>query len=188
MLLFMTAAAPDAWENEYLDHCIAQMAVGDQAALADFYQRTKAAVFGFALSILKNRHDAEDVLQDTYLQVWQAAGSYRSHGKAMAWVLTIARHRAVDHLRTQGRTESLDPEGRQDQLAWSPAVTEEDRLTLAALLEQLGDQERQIVVLHALSGLKHREIAALLGIPLPTVLSKYSRAIKKLQLAWKEAP
>lgn len=60
-------------------------------------------------------------------------------------------------------------------------------MTLLALLEALGDQERQIVTLHALAGLKHREIAAMLALPLPTVLSKYSRALKKLQLAWKEA-
>ena len=60
-------------------------------------------------------------------------------------------------------------------------------LLLAALLTALGDQEREIVALHALTGLKHREIAALLDLPLATVLSKYSRAMKKLRLAWKEA-
>ena len=60
-------------------------------------------------------------------------------------------------------------------------------MTLEALLSALGDEERQIVTLHALTGLKHREIAELLGLPLATVLSKYSRALKKLQLAWKEA-
>ena len=74
----------------------------------------------------------------------------------------------------------------QDRLADSPAVTHEDRLMLQAMLSALGDEERQIVTLHALTGLRHREIAALLGLPLPTVLSKYSRALKKLQQAWKE--
>ena len=57
----------------------------------------------------------------------------------------------------------------------------------AALLAALADQERQIVILHVLTGLKHREIAALLELPLATVLSQYSRALKKLRLAWKEA-
>ena len=65
--------------------------------------------------------------------------------------------------------------------------TFEDRMMLEAVLSALSDEERQIVTLHALTGLRHREIAALLGLPLPTVLSKYSRALKKLQLAWKEA-
>ena len=63
----------------------------------------------------------------------------------------------------------------------------EDRMMLEAVLSALSDEERQIVTLHALTGLRHREIAALLGLPLPTVLSKSSRALKKLQLAWKEA-
>ena len=60
-------------------------------------------------------------------------------------------------------------------------------MVLNVCVPPLEDQERQIVTLHALTGLKHREIAALLGLPLPTVLSKYSRALKKLRLAWKEA-
>lgn len=60
-------------------------------------------------------------------------------------------------------------------------------MTLRALLESLGEEERQIVTLHALTGLKHREVAALLGLPLATVLSKYNRALKKMQQAWKEA-
>ena len=105
----------------------------------------------------------------------------------MAWLLTITRNLAISRLREHGRTEPLVQEDWQDRLADNPAVTHEDRLMLQAMLSALGDQERQIVTLHALTGLRHREIASLLGLPLPTVLSKYSRALKKLQLAWKEA-
>ena len=67
------------------------------------------------------------------------------------------------------------------------SVTHEDRVLLSALLEGLEETERQIVVLHALGGLKHRETAALLELPLGTVLARYSRAVKKLRLAGKEA-
>ena len=183
----MTVAAPSPQDCAVLDNCIARIAEGDQEALTALYERSRPAVYGFALSILKNTHDAEDVLQDTYLQVWQAAGSYRSHGKAMAWLMTITRHLAYDRLRVRSRTEPLLHEDWQDRFAEIATVTQEDRLTLTALLSALGDQERQIVTLHALTGLKHREIAALLEMPLPTVLSKYSRALKKLQTAWKEA-
>ena len=119
--------------------------------------------------------------------MWNAAGGYRAQGKPMAWLLTITRNLAISRLREHGRTEPLVQEDWQDRLADSPAVTHEDRLMLQAMLSALGDEERQIVTLHALTGLRHREIAALLGLPLPTVLSKYSRALKKLQLAWKEA-
>ena len=183
----MTVAAPFPEDDAVLDQCIARIAGGDQEALAQLYHRTRPAVYGFALSILKNPHDAEDMLHDAYLQVWNAAGQYRTQGKPRAWIMTIVRNLSLSHLRQQGRTEPLVQEDWQDRLAEIPAVTQEDRLTLQALLETLGDQERQIVVLHALSGLKHREIAAMLSLPLPTVLSKYNRALKKLQLAWKEA-
>ncbi len=183
----MTVAAPSPGDDAVLDQCIARIAGGDQDALADLYSRTRPAVYGFALSILKNPHDAEDVLHDAYLQVWQAAGQYRTQGKPRAWIMTIVRNLSLSRLRQQGRTEPLAQVVWQDLLDDNPAVSEEVRRTLRALLEALGDQERQIVTLHALAGLKHREIAAMLALPLPTVLSKYSRALKKLQLAWKEA-
>lgn len=183
----MTVTEPAPGAGAALEDCIARIAGGDREALARLYGLTRPAVYGFALSILKNPHDAEDVLQDAYLQVWNAAPQYRSRGKAMAWLLTIVRNLATDQLRRQSRTEPLVWEDWQDRLAGIPAVSAEDRMALAALLTALEDQERQIVALHALTGLKHREIAALLDLPLPTVLSKYSRALKKLRLAWKEA-
>lgn len=187
MMFCMTVEAPAPGAGAALDTCIARIADGDKEALAQLYTQTRAAVYGFALSVLKNPHDAEDVLQDTYLQVWNAAASYRARGKAMAWLLTIARNLAMDRLRRQKRTEPLAWEDWENCFAGNPAVSQEDRLALAALLTALGSEERQIVILHALTGLKHREIASLLGLPLPTVLSKYNRALKKLRLAWKEA-
>ena len=183
----MTLPAPSTGDAAALDVCLARMADGDKDALSQLYAHTRPSVYGFALSILKNAHDAEDVLQDTYLQIWSAAGRYRAQGKPMAWILSIVRNLSLDRLRAQSHTEPLVPEDWQDRFAHTPAVTEEDRMTLQALLSALGDEERQIVILHALTGLKHREIAAVLQLPLPTVLSKYSRALKKLQLAWKEA-
>ena len=173
MIFCMTVAEPDPDADAALEDCIARIAGGDKDALADLYSRTRPAVYGFALSIVKNAHDAEDILHDACLQVWNAAGGYRNL--------------AISRLREHGRTEPLVQEDWQDRLADNPAVTHEDRMMLEAVLSALSDEERQIVTLHALTGLRHREIAALLGLPLPTVLSKYSRALKKLQLAWKEA-
>lgn len=160
-----------------------RIAAGDREALAELYRQTDSAVYGFILSILKNRHDAEDVLQDTYLQISRSAGSYRPQGKPMAWVLTVARNLARMRLRKEARSvpvEDLESCGR-------PAAeesTDEDRLMLDSALRLLGEQERQIVLLHAASGLRHREIALLLGIPLSTVLSKYARSLAKLRKYW----
>ena len=81
------------------DSLILRVAQGDTQAFSELYLRVHKAVYGFALSIVKNQHDAEDVMQDTFLKVDAAAGSYQSKGKPMAWVLTIARNLALEKLR-----------------------------------------------------------------------------------------
>ena len=149
-----------------MDDLLFRIAAGEQAALAQLYEHTQASVFGFALSILKNTHDAEDVLHDCYVAVWQGAAGYRSRGKPLAWILTVTRNLCLQQLRTRSRVADL---------------ALEDRSILRSCMEQLRDEERQIVTLHALSGFKHREIAAILQLPLPTVLSKYHRAVKRLK-------
>ena len=169
------------------ENCIVRIAAGDRDALTPLYRQTSAAVYGFALSILKNKQDAEDVLQDTYLRIWNAAGSYTPGGKPLAWILTVTRNLALMRIRERSHTVEMAPGVWQDYLAEEAAGSEEDRLMLASLLETLSDQERQIVMLHAMTGWKHREIAELLHLPLPTVLSKYNRALKKLRNVWKEA-
>ena len=190
MLFFCSVPAKESTapiKEALLEEYMAQIAKGDRDALGALYHQANTAVYSFALSILKNTSDAEDALHDCFLDIYQAAEHYRPQGKPMAWVLTITRNLAISRLREHGRTEPLVQEDWQDRLADHPAVTHEDRMMLEAVLSALSDEERQIVTLHALTGLRHREIAALLGLPLPTVLSKYSRALKKLQLAWKEA-
>lgn len=189
MFVFTTTAqsSQSGRQERALEHCLARIAAGDPAALTLLYQQTNAAIYGFSLSILKKRQDAEDVLQDTYIRIWNAAGSYTPSGKPLAWMFTITRNLARMHLRTQARTVAVAPEDWQRLFADEPAVTHEDRVMLAALLETLTDEERQIVVLHTMTGLKHREIAQLLNLRLPTVLSKYNRALKKLRNALKEA-
>lgn len=186
MIFCMTISAPSSGDGTVLDSLIARIADGDREALAALYERTQPAVYGFALSILKNQTDAEDVLQDTYLRIWNAAGGYRSQGKPMAWVLSIVRNLALDRVNEQSRIQPVSEFEWTEQTAELPAVTQEDRLTLSTLLENLGEEERQIIMLHALTGFKHREIAELLKLPLPTVLSKYHRGIKKLKLAWED--
>ena len=164
-----------------MDDLLFRIAAEEQAALAQLYEHTHASVFGFALSILKNTHDAEDVLHDCYVAVWQGAAGYRSRGKPLAWILTVTRNLCLQQLRTRSRVADLAPEDWEPYLADKEGVTLEGRSILRSCMEQLRDEERQIVTLHALSGFKHREIAAILQLPLPTVLSKYHRAVKRLK-------
>ena len=134
-----------------------RVALGDREAFHQLYLETGRSVYSFILSILKNPQDAEEVLQETYLKIWTSAGSYKPQGKPLAWMFTIARNLCYMKFRDQKRMADVG----LDELS-------------------MGDV-RQIVLLHAFAGLKHREISANLGIPLSTVLSKYNRAMKKLQ-------
>ena len=153
---------------------------GDSEAFEVLYRSTEKAVYALALSILKNPHDAEDIVQETYLKVRAAAHLYVPQGKPLAWLFTITKNLCRDLLRGQSRTEAA-PDGAEDDLRFSYVSDPTDRLVLKAALKALGEEERQVVLLHAASGLKHREIARNLGLPLSTVLSRYSRALKKLQ-------
>lgn len=177
----MAQEARAANPNGELEALIGGIAAGSREDLAELYRRTRAAVYGLALSYLKNGVEAEDVAQDTFVKVWAAAPSYRPQGKPMAWLLTIARNLALGRLRTAARIQDLSEAQWSAFSIESDTLTADDRTVLAAALGRLSDEERHIVVLHAVCGLKHREIAQFLGLALPTVLSKYHRSLKKLK-------
>jgi len=180
-MVHLTSTSEERLTDRQLDDCIAKIAEGDREALAVLYEATRVAVYAYAMSILKNSHDAEDVLQDCYLSVASAADSYVSRGKPMAWLLTIAKNRCVQLLREHQRQGDPLRDDWEDVLPQTASVSNEDRLLLSYCMSELSEQERKVVVLHATAGFKHREIAAMLGIPLSTVLSKYHRAMKKLK-------
>ena len=161
---------------------LARIAEGDREAFAELYRQTDRTVYAFALSLLKDREEAKDVMHDAYLNIFTAAKNYVPMGKPLAWIFTIVRNLALMKLRERKRAGGELPEGlsessteeKTDQL-----VTE--RMVLEVALERLGEEERQIVLLHAVSGLRHREIAQLMELPLSTVLSRYQRALGKLR-------
>ena len=174
-----------AEEKAELERLLSGVAGGDREALAQLYHRTRTAVYGLALSYLKNAHDAQDVTQDTFVRIWDSAHQYRPQGSPMGWLLTVCRNLALMKLRQKERQADLDEEAWDAIPAETRGLSLEDRELLQTALSTLEDQERRIVVLHAVTGLKHREIAALLELPLPTVLSKYHRALKKLRVCLK---
>ena len=182
-LLCMTSAyetASDGGEDR-LDAYLARAAEGDVTAFEQLYHETRVPVYAFAFSILKNAHDAEDVTHDCYVRIYAAAGEYRSQGKPLAWILTMVKNLCLMKLREQKKTADLPMEEWDTVLPDREELDVDDRLVLEAYLEELTAEERQIVVLHAVSGFKHREIARLTGLPLSTVLSKYHRSVKKLK-------
>jgi RNA polymerase sigma-70 factor (ECF subfamily) len=190
MLIFMAtmeeARTRTQSQGRALEGLLSAMASGDVGALEQLYAQTKSAVYGYALSLLKDRQNAEDVMQDTYIRLYGAAGSYQPQGKPMAWMLTVTRNLALMKLREQGRRQTVPAEDLPLAAPGDDMERSLDRQVLAAALTALSDEERQIVVLHSVSGLRHREIAALLELPLSTVLSKYRRALAKLKNEIKE--
>lgn len=157
---------------------------GDAEAFGRLYQNTDKTIYSFILSITRNPQDAEELMQEAYLKVWTGAGGYQAQGKPLAWMFTIARNLCYMKFRDQKREADvgLSDLSEQEIGDYCPQIEDAaDKIVLNTALGILKEEERQIVLLHTTAGLKHREIAADLELPLATVLSKYNRAMKKMQ-------
>lgn len=179
-------AVHDIPDNNKLEQWIVEVATGDSNALENLYLKTKSAVYGYALSLLKNTHDAEDVLHDCFVNVWSAAASYKPKDKPMAWLITITKNLCFDRLRVTQKYGDMPDEEHDISFTEREDITPEDKWLLKEFIATLSDDERQIITLHAISGLKHREIAGILDLALPTVLSKYRRGLMKLKAKYEK--
>ncbi|MDD6341447.1 MAG: sigma-70 family RNA polymerase sigma factor [Eubacteriales bacterium] len=164
------------------DEDILAVARNGPDALRRLYEKTSKGVYAYALSLLKNAHDAEDVCQETFLSIYDKAGDYEPQGKPMAWIITVAKRHALTVLRKERGKSYIEEAEKANAEAFSRTENTEQRLLLQAATEVLNDDERQIVMLKAVAGMKAREIGKILGMPLNTVLSKYHRAIGKMRL------
>lgn len=180
-MLTTTEYAP-VTDQDTLRRLLTRIAAGEREALAELYHCTRAAVYGLALSYLRNAQDAQDLTQDVYVQVWDHAEQYRPTGSPLGWILTVCRNLCRTQLRREERRAALSDEEWDAIPAEDRGLDAVGRTLLRHALAALGEEERQIVLLHAVAGMKHREIAALLELPLATVLSKYHRALKKMRI------
>ena len=182
MLFLSTTYIPS--DNSALDRCISEIAKGSAEALDELYYLTKTAVFGYTLSLLKNFHDAEDVTQDVFVAVYVNAPAYASESKPMAWMLTIARNLCYKKLNAGKRSDYLDSDEAERffaEHALSVSEIAENRFFIEECLNHLSKTERDVLVLHAVAGMKFREVAAFADIPLSSALSLYHRAVKKIK-------
>jgi len=150
-------------------------------AFKTLYDNINEPLFAFILSLTQNVQDAEDILQETYLKIRSAAHLYKPMGKPMAWIFTIARNLTRMHHRQAKRTDETEIDQLDDNLRFSAQFDNEDQILLQQVLTQLNEKERTIILLHSISGYKHREIARDLDMPLSTVQSIYNRGLKKLK-------
>ena len=162
-------------------------AAGDAAAFRNLYDATSAKLFGIVLRIIRDRGQAEDILQETYLRVWQKAEAYDpSAGRPVTWLATIARNRAIDRIRSVEHRISASRHGddemilqqipHSDGLNADPAMRE----ALRVCLEQLDEQSRECVVLAYCAGYSRDELAERMGSPVGTIKTWLHRSLKSL--------
>lgn len=165
------------YTNQELNQWILEAGRGDREALRCLYRAASSTVYAYALSILQNQYDAEDVLHDCFLTVQSSGGRYGDQGKPMAWLMVVTRNLCMRRLRDQKRTRPLE----EADLFGATSPDPLDRVVVESYMSVLDEEERQIVILRILAGFKYREIAEHTGSNTATVRTKYRRAIQKLK-------
>ncbi|HBD01586.1 MAG TPA: RNA polymerase sigma factor [Lachnoclostridium sp.] len=180
----MSLGGPEDYGRLSVEELLKKVAVGDQEAFRQLYQNTDRTIYSFILSIVRHPQDAEEIMQEVYLKIWTSASGYKSQGKPLAWMFTIARNLCYMKFREQKHDSDVtleDLTGAESGEVCPEIEMAADKMVLLAALQILKEEEREIVLLHTSGGMKHREIAASLKIPLATALSRYNRAMKKLE-------
>jgi len=197
--------------DEALQHCsdeelLEQFCHGQTETFGILVRRYERELYGYLRRYLGDASLAEDVFQNTFLQVYVKSGQYEPGRPVRPWLYTIATHQAIDAMRRNGRHQavSLDEtwtEGSEGEIAGllellqsrgpSPveaATAQERQEQVKASVERLPEFLRQVLILAYYQGLKYREIADILEIPVGTVKSRLHAALVKLQEAWALLP
>jgi RNA polymerase sigma-70 factor (ECF subfamily) len=173
---------------------IARIAACDEQALAAIYDRYQRLVYAIALRMTDDREVAEEVVQDVFQAVWQSAAGFQAGSSFVAWLTSVARHRAIDAVRSRRfrarmREETLTENGapihaqeRQDQ-----GDTVVQRLVIRAALANLPQAQRQAIELAYYGGLSCIEIAARTGAPVGTIKSRLRHGMLRLRETLAEA-
>jgi len=168
------------------------VARGDEAAFARVYDHYSAILLGLLLRILRSRAEAEDVLQEVFLQVWQQARAFDpTRGRPFTWLVTLARSRAIDRLRAvdsreraaQRSAEDAPPDTAPQAWADEEAIRAERAEAVRDALGELPEEQRQVLLLAYLEGMSQSEIAAAKNQPLGTVKTRTRAGLKKLSEA-----
>lgn len=172
-------------DEEDADALLAAVARRDRAAFRALYSGTSGKLFAVALRILRDRGRAEDALQETYVEVWRQAGNFDpARGSAGAWLAVIARNRAIDLLRREGRAPAARDDVDVDSLAplGNPGRgSSAELMTLIACLDRLDREPRLMVLLAYLEGRTRDELAARFERPVNTVKTLLRRGLESLR-------
>lgn len=163
----------------------------DAAAVGELYDRHARVLFSLICRILRDRGDAEDVLQDVLLRVWEKADSYDpTLGSPLAWLVRIARNRAIDRLRARDARPAPGPDDAltgiivDERRAPGPersAVLEEERQSVLRALQRLSSDQRALIEAAFFDGYTHSELAERFGLPLGTVKTRIRSGMLELR-------
>jgi RNA polymerase sigma-70 factor, ECF subfamily len=181
-----------ATSDELQAQLLARVAARDLQALSDFYDDTSTPLFSVALRILGDTSEAEEVIQDVFVQIWEKAPTFETVlGSAFHWALSITRHRAIDRLRSRQRrsrlTERLEETGSAEPapvaIPDATILETEDAAAVRNALSTLPADQRQAIEMAFFGGLTHPEIAETLHEPLGTIKARIRRGLLKLREA-----
>lgn len=159
-----------------------RIALGDKVAFEELYYKTYKQVYAFLLSLTMNAEDAKDLMQETYIKVYGSCHLYRDQGTPVAWIIKISKNLFLMKVRKKSEQMTSPDENIEDMVATLGGIENlESRMWLNQLFQVVSKEERHIIVMHVVVGMKHREIAKEMDMPLGTVLSKYNRGIRKLR-------
>ncbi len=197
---------PDILSTYSDEELLARFRRGETEAFGALLRRYERELYGYLRRYLGDSDLAEDVFQNTFLQLYIKSGQYEIGRPVRPWLYTIATHQAIDALRRNGRHQALSLDQNQKELADGEvrsllellesrgpgpldlAQGEERRERVRASVDRLPEFLRQVVILAYYQGLKYREIADILDIPVGTVKSRLHAALVKLQEAWATVP
>jgi RNA polymerase sigma-70 factor (ECF subfamily) len=171
-----------------------RIAARDLSALEDFYDQTSKPLFSVALRILGDVAEAEEVIQDVFVQIWEKASTFDpTLGAPFHWALSIARHRSIDRLRARQRrarlVDDLQNTGAVEDATEpdpAPAVRSEDAANIRSALDLLPVEQRQAIEMAFFGGKTHQEIAEELGEPVGTIKARIRRGMLKMRESLQE--
>jgi RNA polymerase sigma-70 factor (ECF subfamily) len=188
---------PESGDAQLLRELVAAVAAGDRAAFTELYDLTSSRIYGLAVRIVVDRHYAEEIVQEAFLQYWQNAGDYSpTRGSVITWMMTIAHRRAVDRVRVETMqaerisdygVRSVEPQEPRN-IPLEAVLAADEVATLRSCLGQLTDLQRGCIEMSYFGGLTYPQVAERLGTPLPTAKSRIRDGLRTLRACMADQP
>lgn len=182
----MNGAQTRSQAGEELASILESVARGDRQAFAHLYDRTSAKLYGICLRLLGNEAEAEDVLQDVYVTVWQKAERFdRGRASPITWLAVLTRNKGIDRLRRRStKSEPIEAAAEiedNDPLPFDLVQQKQEAGRLSDCLEELDERPRTMIRAAFLDGASYPELAEREGVPLGTMKSWIRRAMQRLR-------